>query len=232
MPVDKSGHPLHPSREIVEKKIYLFCGHHKGGTVWSSKIFASACRLMGLRGDYFNSPKQFDFDLAGHIAKRNLDFVCYANADAKYLQGIENYRGFHIIRDPRDTVVSGYFSHKNSHPTSNWPELVLHRSRLLELSKQDGLMLEVDFSASLPTNGINLDQLEALKTWDYQDSDMLELKFEDITVAPLEGFRRVFDFLGLRGREGTQKCLSDQDLACIISENDFSTYAGGRYALV
>lgn len=212
----------------MEKKTYLFCGHHKGGTVWSSKIFAAICRQMGLRGDYFNSPKQFSFDLVRHIAERNLDFVCYANADAKYLQDIGNYRGFHIIRDPRDTVVSGYFSHRNSHPTKNWPELVSHRQRLLEMSKEDGLMLEIDFSAALPTDGINLDQFEALRTWDFRNPDMLELKFEDITVNPIEGFRTVFDFLGLRGEDSAQKRLSDQDLARIIAENDFATFSGGR----
>lgn len=214
----------------MRQQVLVFCGHHKGGTVWASKIFASACRMLGLRGDYVASPKQFGFDLASHVQSNQLDFVCYANASPEYLRGLGSYRGFHIIRDPRDTVVSGYFSHRNSHPTRNWPELVRHRERLQQVPLDEGLRLEIDFSAALPTDGVNLNPFQALSSWDYQDPHMLELRFEDVTANPRSHFRQVFRFLGLLAEDSEpgDGRITVSQLDEIIEQNDFSRHAGGR----
>ena len=109
------------------------------------------------------------------------------------------HRGFHVIRDPRDIIVSAYFSHRNSHPTDGLPHLAAHRAALQEASKEEGLLLEMEFSAH---------ELRELGDWDYSNESILELKMEEMTVRPYETFLSIFDHFELlaeqdptRGRE-------------------------------
>lgn len=213
----------------MSKPFLAFYGHHKGGTVWCSKILIEACRRLGLRGDYIHAPNQFKFDLQKHVEQNKLDYVCYANADAQYVQDV-NHRGFHVIRDPRDTVVSGYFSHRNSHPTIGWPELTVHRDVLQGLSQEEGLIAEIDFSATLPTNGIRLNHFEALVSWPYQDQRILEIRFEDLTQQPQTHFERIFSFMGLLSDESKTApgTLKPSELAAILDELKFEKLSKGR----
>jgi hypothetical protein len=54
-----------------------------------------------------------------------------------------------VIRDPRDIIVSAYYSHKESHPVIEglWKDLPVQRSVLLKLNKEDGLLSTIDFLA-------------------------------------------------------------------------------------
>jgi len=54
-----------------------------------------------------------------------------------------------IIRDPRDILISGYYSHKKSHPVIEgmWKDLPVQRSVLLKLNTEDGLLSTIDFLA-------------------------------------------------------------------------------------
>jgi hypothetical protein len=99
-----------------------------------------------------------------------------------------DFRGFHVIRDPRDIVVSSYFSHLHSHPTTDWPELVEHRRRLQEVDKDKGMFVVIDFLEGV---------LDDIATWDYVDPRVLELKMEDVIRAPDEVLVQAFVFLGL-----------------------------------
>jgi hypothetical protein len=93
-----------------------------------------------------------------------------------------------VIRDPRDIIVSGYFSHRNSHPVDSQPLLAAHRDRLRSASLEDGLVMEMDFSRA--------DLLE-LADWDYERQEILELHLEELTARPYDGFVAVFRHLGL-----------------------------------
>ncbi|MFY1695780.1 MULTISPECIES: sulfotransferase domain-containing protein [unclassified Solwaraspora] len=50
----------------------------------------------------------------------------------------EKYRAFFITRDPRDIVVSGYFSLRNSHTPMG--DILHHRKILQELPRKEGLL--------------------------------------------------------------------------------------------
>jgi len=54
-----------------------------------------------------------------------------------------------IIRDPIDILISGYYSHKKSHPVIEglWKDLPVQRSVLLKLNKEEGLLSTIDFLA-------------------------------------------------------------------------------------
>jgi len=215
----------------MERDLYVFCGHHKAGTLWFIRMLASVCFEIGLKGAYIPTPKTFNFNLKKHIDENEIDFIWYANADMKYLNQLDNYNGFHVIRDPRDTVVSSYFSHKNSHPTNDWPELIEHRKKLQSVGVDEGLMMELDFSKTLSTNGIDLNMFDALRKWDYSKDNLMEFKFEECIKSPEVMFLDVLRFLGILsvpGEENDKTKISEERACHIVEKNSFKSQAKGR----
>lgn len=116
------------------------------------------------------------------------DIVSCITADREQLDALAPARAFHVIRDPRDIIVSGYFSHRNSHPTDGLPLLAEHREHLRTVPQHDGLLLEMDFAHAVLTD---------LAEWDYDRPEILELRLEDLAARPCEGFIRIFSHLDL-----------------------------------
>ena len=113
--------------------IYAFYGHHKCATMSLKTLCGSVCRRLGRSFNSVYNEDQFNRDLVSYCQKKNIEFLAYVNADSQYINDLNPHKGFHIIRDPRDIVVSAYYSHGYSHPTLNWPELEQHRKKI----KQD-----------------------------------------------------------------------------------------------
>lgn len=171
-----------------------FFGHHKCATGWIDGILMEMCFHMGLRFEMVHVPKQFERygSLSRLVQDKKVDVLAYTNADLDHLGDLDVFRGFHVVRDPRDILVSAYFSHKNSHSTKNWPQLAPHREQLQRLSKEDGLFCEMDFSQP---------EFEAMARWEYGQPHILELKMEELTANPQDGFRAILRFLELLDEE-------------------------------
>lgn len=184
-----------------------YFGHHKCASTWIRAIIEAVARDVGLRSRVALDPKTpsghgvlTDYrsdiprkDLGEYVQSEGIDLVSCITADARQAAALPLFRGFHVVRDPRDIIVSGYFSHRNSHPTNGLPHLSAHRERLRSVSKEEGIRLEMDFSAQL---------LDDLAEWDYEQPDVLELKMETLTTRPYETFIRIFEFLELMSWEG------------------------------
>ena len=126
--------------------------------------------------------------------------VSIINTTPKIIDTIEDlcpdYRAFHIVRDPRELLISCYFDHRDSHPTScsiwHWPELELTKQRLNELSEVDGVLFEmqhifdkimqVQYNALLP-------KLDPQK--------VMTMKIEDFIKTPLESLQAIMRFLNV-----------------------------------
>ncbi|MEM1126728.1 MAG: sulfotransferase [Bacteroidota bacterium] len=184
--------------------LYTYFGHHKCASSWIWAILAQICREAGLVHKIMVDPLTptghgplTDYmadqiprhDLGRYLEQRGYDFVSFVTADMEMVEALRMpFKGFHVIRDPRDIIVSAYFSHRNSHPTDNLPHLAAHRERLKSVSKEEGLFLEMEFSGQ---------ELRDLGDWNYQHPDILELKMEEVTRHPYESFVRIFEFLDL-----------------------------------
>jgi hypothetical protein len=166
-----------------------FFGHHKCATGWINKILSEMCFHLGRRFLRVNQEKEFDHreSLAAYLQNSKTELVAYNNAKAEHVQQLPLHSGVHVVRDPRDILVSAYFSHLHSHQTKHWPELIPHRERLQELSEEEGLFCEMDFSHQ---------QFEDMLKWNYAQENVLELKMEELTQAPVQGFREIMEFLG------------------------------------
>jgi hypothetical protein len=171
------------------RTIYGYFGHHKCASTWLEKICGNVCSDLGLKYSIVYSAKDCDYDLKGYIEKNKIDFIAFANADYNLVKDIEDLKGFHVVRDLRDIVVSAYFSHRFSHPTHAWPELLPHREKLNKLSESDGIIEEIKFSE---------EQFDTMKGWEACDNkNITEIHMEDIIQDEYKAMLRVFDNMGL-----------------------------------
>ncbi len=174
---------------------YFFLGHHKCGTTWVIKYLYQLCGRINLRHQHYHSAKDFGFDLNKSLDA--IDFCSLTNAKYSYLEEIGDFKAFHVIRDPRDILVSAYFSHKNSHGTKYWPELIGHREKLQDMPLDEGLLYSFEFTEKLKIDGYNCELINSIQHWDYDDDRIMELKFEDFIRHPYEYWINIFKFLNL-----------------------------------
>ncbi len=172
----------------------VFFGHHKCATGWVDNILMEVCFHMGINFHMAHLPSHFMSygGMTQLVEKRKIDFLAYTNADAEYLKGFDFFRGFHVVRDPRDILVSAYYSHLYSHGTKGWEVLEAHRQNLKSVSKEEGLFLEMEFSRP---------NFEEMLRWDYNQDNVLEVRMEDLTAYPLEVFMRIARFLEIMDEE-------------------------------
>jgi len=186
-----------------QRRVLAYFGHHKCASTWIDGILKQMAIESGRKhiivldqmtphgaGELWtNAPRlqtrsPFErSELRELIDFVSADLVSCITADREQAEILNPARGFHVIRDPRDIIVSAYFSHRNSHPTDGLPHLAAHRDALQETSKEEGLLLEMEFSAF---------ELRQLGDWNYANEKVLELKMEDVTTRPYESFLSIF----------------------------------------
>jgi hypothetical protein len=163
-----------------------YFGHHKCATTWAGAIIGHVSRELGLRHSIvFDTRGERLGDLVG---RKGVEFLSYTEADIEQVKGLGPLRGFHMVRDPRDVVVSAYFSHLYSHSTEAWPALIEHRRALEQLSPEEGLLLEMKFRER---------QMMEMYHWDYSREDILELRMEEVVARPYSQMLEIMSFLQL-----------------------------------
>jgi len=200
-----------------------YFGHHKCASQWISRVCHSLSQRHGLLFtyiDFFHSP---ELSLGQWVAGQGTGFLAYANAHPAHVATLDSIKGFHVIRDPRDMIISGYFSHRNSHHTVDLPELEAHRKKLLDASKDEGIFLEMEYSRELRRNGIDIGLLSSLENWNYQQDNILEIKYEDLVTDPAGMYLKIFTFLGL-----IQSRADHPELLRILDQYSFENLSGGR----
>lgn len=126
------------------------------------------------------------------------------------------YRGTLTLRDPRDLAISGYYYHLRTNENwvndtnFNWSRILndkigakffgdrenswngkSYSTVLKSLKKADGLMLEIIRIAPL---------IRSIGQFDYNNPNILIVKFEDIIGREIEAFEEIFDHYGLHSR--------------------------------
>jgi hypothetical protein len=223
--------------------IFAYFGHHKCASEWVQRIVIDLCSALRLTNFSTHLPLRLPlgFDSQPRFQKRirrararctngSFDFLIATNADRNLVLDLEgrDYRAFHVIRDPRDIIVSGYFSHLSSHrvhPNLN-PWLIEHRKRLMALNQEAGILLELEYASTY---------LERLEQWDYLNPSTYETSFEILTADPDGEIRRILRFCGILVGSSTPPAgvfrtlhCTEEVYAAIMARNAFERLSGGR----
>jgi hypothetical protein len=162
--------------------------HHKTGTLWLGSILRAACACHSLKffsGPQKDWPAEADV-LMQHHSEIDVDAVRFP------------FRGVHIIRDPRDVIISGCFYHQKA--DEQW----LHRRN----EKFDGQTYQERINSFGSLDERILFEMEHaggktirdMLNWNYGHPHFRELKYEDlIRDFDLVLFHEIFTFLGFPG---------------------------------
>lgn len=176
--------------------------HHKCASSWIFKLF----KALG---------RQASFGIGVVARLENIDSINNRNlwivGNCEYPKSVDA-KIINIVRDPRDILVSAYFSHKYSHPFKNWDALMGQRKFLEESSFEDGLVSELEFSKQY---------FEDLRSWNVCDDKAKTFKYEDIFQNEKRFLRISCDHLRMR-------LPNNLVLLGILKSYSFSSLSGGR----
>lgn len=198
-------------KPILQKPIYIFC-HHKCGTVLFGKVFRDICREMGWK--FVSYPGK----VKSVACDADVVLFMHSLVDEKILSG--NYRGIHIIRDPRDIIISGYLYHKRT--GEDWcvnkdfsrkkpimfpavPFSLEYRSEEWKncyLDDLNGKSYQDTLLSMSENEGINFEMdhygkwtIDDMISWNYSNDKIVEVKFEEIMDDYDLAFERIFSHL-------------------------------------
>lgn len=193
------------------KETLAYFGYHKCATQWINAILRDVAARSNLI--FINA---HTYKMIENITMNGHTLLSDTGACAVKLHLMKHYRfkGFHVIRDPRDIIISAYFSHKSTHLPGPW--LVEHRKKLNSVGFEEGLRLEIDFSSY----GCHFDAMEA---WNYSNPDIYETRFEIITINPFSEFKNIFQLMNLMPNPISEEILCD-----ILQKYSFTNLANGR----
>lgn len=214
-----------PVRRSAFENVY-FCGTIKSGSQWLTALF-SDWEVYRHSGLVF-----YDFlhrEFRGRETRRRMTERAYPRGfsprtvtgclciDYPSFQTIPRpgtWRAFFVRRDPRDLVVSWYFSTRNSH-ILNGKDMVAAREKLRSLSKEDGLLYAIDW---LEDYGL----FQAIRSWDgVEDPNVRVVRYEDLAgPESAENLRDLFRFLDID--------LPEESFRRLVAAYSFETLSGGR----
>jgi hypothetical protein len=189
--------------------IRAYFGHHKCASQYIKAVFLQTTALLGMvpaLSDSWSEELPLGYHTRepyvtlltqhrNHLHSEEYASLCLTNGDTQAVKVLEkrgNYRGFHVIRDPRDVLVSAYFSHRYSHPIrsdndNGW--IAVFREQLQSVETVEaGLLMELEFNA---------DNFRRMEYWDYANPNVYETTYERIITDPLNEFTCIFNFLGI-----------------------------------
>ncbi len=113
------------------------------------------------------------------------DVVFYRNSDYRLVKTLD-VRGVRIIRNPLASLVSGYYSHLESHKLGKWKRMIAQRKALQNMSRDDGMWKTLEFMEDPNFAPYSVGPLLGLSLWDDGDKHFLTLRMEDMVLKPIE----------------------------------------------
>lgn len=155
------------------------------GTVWLHKIFTRLAHYYELNMQVSNAN--------GESLRSETD-ILFANHSQTDLSELGDFVGSHMIRDPRDAIVSGYFFHLWT--DEQWAHEARadlggksYQEHLNGLSQEEGIEAEIGrFETYI--------QHYRLDQWNYDDPRMFEIKYEKLIHDEASEFENLFRHYG------------------------------------
>lgn len=220
LPPDLNG----SSKGMVAPTTVFHCSPHRAASQWIRRLLSSPRVAAATGMTYFHYEEQWYGGLDPRPVRERFfseAFPTGAICGPMFVsvQGLRSipkpreWRAFYVLRDPRDLLVSLYFSDRYSHRLmGNLAEL---RGRLGRLSVPEGIGL-------LIREWQTVGYFDAIRSWldvPPGDPNILLVRYEELTgEAGVLAFRRLFDHLRL--------AVADGDLCQLLTENSFEALTG------
>jgi lipopolysaccharide transport system ATP-binding protein len=193
--------------KFLDETTVFHLTHYKAGSRWVHRILKRCAedRFLPVQADRRELLQQ-------PIETGRVYSACYATREE--FDGIEkppDSKHFFVLRDLRDTMISGYFSLKISHPKFKVDAVNVLRDRLQELNQDEGLMLMLD--EWIPLNA------QIQRSW--IESGEPIIRFEDLLT----------DAEGILTEVLLERCelgVSRRRLHRAIERESFERLSGGR----
>lgn len=190
--------------ERLPGKIRVQCGYHKCLTMYFRRLYKKTAHwdnpITGRYRHFFHRADEFYRDCVHY----NISSVSGHCLD---LDRFDDIRVVHIIRDPRDMIVSGYYYHKRAgepwcdylNPTDDdWsivnapvpdvlPPETSFAGYLNAVSLEQGLKAEFDFRRN---------HFASMLSWPTDDPRVLTVKYEDIVGDEANTLSRIYEHYG------------------------------------
>src|SRR5690606_20866660 len=178
-------------------KYHLVGTYHKAGTIWMRGVFYNLCKEVGLP-----FIKKFDES----ASSSDQDRVCGFNDHSLFPKDFlyrEDVRILHVIRDPRNMLLSGMHYHERCPPDR---ERWLHQPRpgLNGRSYQQHLrsLSGINEKLKFEMQNSHRANMRLMREWDYENPSSIEVRYEQL-MDDIEGvfFTDVLRRLGLTKAE-------------------------------
>lgn len=188
----------------IKGRIRVQCGYHKCLTMY----FRRVSKKIAMWNNPFNGEFRHFFHRLDEFHQDSSQYsISSVSGHCLDLDQFEDIRAVHIIRDPRDMIISGYFYHKRAgepwcnyiNPTDDdWsvvnarvpsalPADTSFADYLNNVSIEEGLAAEIEFRRN---------HFESMMKWPTDDPRVLTVKYEEILGNESDTFKKIYDFYG------------------------------------
>lgn len=188
----QNGFIFNNKKGSLNKNNKIFIGtHHKTGTVWFQNIFKDIASYFSLLYATENLKDDLDYNDFHFVLNHHSQF------DFTKLNEID-YKGIHIIRDPRDMIISSTFYHQKS--KESWLHVSKKEFNGLTYQEKINSFDTFEEKAIFEINNSAGNNILDIKKWDYSNDNFLEVKYEEVIQDyNLQKFHDIFEFLGFHG---------------------------------
>jgi hypothetical protein len=204
----------HPPTGLFGRNLVLHFGYHKCLTLFYVRLMKGLSAEFGFGWHpVYDDVAAFAHAVHGSPEER---VVLLTDTDDIGWDDLPEYRASHVIRDPRDIVVSGYFYHlwtkeAWAHSTDfDWASL--KRLAAFDLVEPDARLRPDHVSYQTYLNTLDVERgmlmemvsryrtFEQMMRWDFNNPRVLELRYEDFIGNEVGSCARLFDHYGFAPR--------------------------------
>ncbi|GIT91281.1 hypothetical protein JANAI62_17370 [Jannaschia pagri] len=181
--------------DLIAPRVFCIGTHHKTGTLWMRSVFRKLAAWMKV-GERVVYPS-----VTGKVIpdRERMFLFSWSSTFRSAILDLPEVRILHVIRDPRDVLLSGYRYHQHAPQRG---EDFLHQPR----ADLDGQTYQQHLNA-LPTEVDKMlfemgekhaKTLDEMLAWDYGRPNAIEVRYEDLIAdVTCDGFREHLRNLGL-----------------------------------
>ena len=189
----------------IKKQKVLVNGSPKTGTTWMLKLVNSIPGYHGL-GNFHGEIERYKIIEPGEVVHGH----DWYTADLAQIMKDKDIRVVHMIRDPRDQLISRVF-HIRRDETHIWHE------QLKKSSLDEAIELCIEGREGLP--GART-MVELTQSWFKSEIEVIVVRYEKLISDPEIEFRSVLEYL--------ETDLPDDLVTAIIERNQFERLSAGR----